>query len=59
VLTAPHLITQYGAHAVVPQVTIGRLDTSTLALADLEVSATHLILRWLEPDDGSTCCWQV
>jgi pSer/pThr/pTyr-binding forkhead associated (FHA) protein len=41
------------------QVVIGRLSTNSLALDDPEVSGTHLILRWLEPDDGSPCCWQV
>jgi pSer/pThr/pTyr-binding forkhead associated (FHA) protein len=41
------------------QVVIGRLGTNALALDDPEVSGTHLILRWLEPDDGSPCCWQV
>jgi len=41
------------------QVVVGRLSANTLTVDDPEVSGTHLILRWLEPEDDSPCCWQV
>ena len=41
------------------QVVVGRLASNTLTVEDAEVSGTHLILRWQEPDDGGAPCWQV
>lgn len=37
---------------------VGRLPGTTLAVDDPEVSGTHLILRWLAPEDGGAPCWQ-
>ena len=37
---------------------MGRLPGNTVAVDDPEVSGTHLILRWLAPEDGGAPCWQ-
>ncbi len=37
------------------QVTVGRLEDNTLAVADTEVSGHHVVIRW-EPSER---CWQV
>jgi len=59
VVAGPSTDTSYVTAKDTKQVVIGRLPANTLSIDDPEVSGTHLILRWLEPEDGGAPCWQV
>lgn len=55
VLAGPAQNKSYTTDPGVTQVTVGRLDDNTLAVADTEVSGHHVVIRW-EPSER---CWQV
>ncbi|DBA93109.1 TPA: hypothetical protein ACH3X2_003427 [Trebouxia sp. C0005] len=55
VLAGPAQNKSYTTDLGVTQVTVGRLEDNTLAVADTEVSGHHVVIRW-EPSER---CWQV